>query len=136
MVAYTSPIASYSTTLEEGSLSFEVHGVSASFEDGTVILYASFQLPGIQSRAIIGTLSKNIGSSLGQHGSIYTSMSMLAYIIGTIGVALGIFLSSPSLSPRLHMVLFMPPLESPCLSLQLFKSWLQYSLDSTNITRP
>ncbi|KAI9077243.1 hypothetical protein K1719_040814 [Acacia pycnantha] len=46
MAAYTSPIASYGTTLEEGSLSFEVHGVSASFEDGTVILYASFQLPG------------------------------------------------------------------------------------------
>ncbi|KAI9079192.1 hypothetical protein K1719_038797 [Acacia pycnantha] len=46
MASYTSPITSYGTTLEEGGLSFEVLGVSASFEDGTMILYASFQLPG------------------------------------------------------------------------------------------
>ncbi|KAI9079240.1 hypothetical protein K1719_038845 [Acacia pycnantha] len=46
MAAYTSPITSYGTTLEKGRLSFEVLGVSTSFEDVTMILYASFQLPG------------------------------------------------------------------------------------------
>ncbi|KAI9115598.1 hypothetical protein K1719_013267 [Acacia pycnantha] len=46
MTAYTSPVTSYGTTLEERSLNFEVYGVSASFEDGTMILYASFKLPG------------------------------------------------------------------------------------------
>ncbi|KAI9073295.1 hypothetical protein K1719_044730 [Acacia pycnantha] len=161
MAAYTSPIASYGTTLEEGSLSFEVHGVSASFEDGTVILYASFQLPGnpksvnhvwqeglvseddsLRSHALSGanfksfgridfltgnvsnrdahkqnskiliekvgnydanrsdngTLSKNIGSYWVNMVPFTRACQMLAYIIGTIGVALGIFLSSPSLS--------------------------------------
>ncbi|KAI9081202.1 hypothetical protein K1719_036824 [Acacia pycnantha] len=56
MAAYTSPITSYDTRLENGDLShtrlengdlsFEVNAVSASFEDGTMIIYAKFQLPG------------------------------------------------------------------------------------------
>ncbi|KAI9081213.1 hypothetical protein K1719_036835 [Acacia pycnantha] len=47
MAAYTSPITSYDTRLENGNLSFEVNAVSASFEaDGTMIIYAKFQLPG------------------------------------------------------------------------------------------
>ncbi|KAI9077260.1 hypothetical protein K1719_040831 [Acacia pycnantha] len=191
MAAYTSPIASYGTTLEEGSLSFEVHGVSASFEDGTVILYASFQLPGnpksvnhvwqeglvsdddsLRSHALSGanfksfgridfltgkvsdrdaqtqnskilirksdngTLSKNIGSSWVNMVPFTRACRCLL-----ISLALLASLSASSCQARLsrlclHMVLFMPPLESPCLSLQLFKSWLQYSLDLTNITRP
>ncbi|KAI9073300.1 hypothetical protein K1719_044735 [Acacia pycnantha] len=147
MAAYTSPIGSYGTTLEEGSLSFEVHGVSASFEDGTVILYASFQLHGnpksvnhvwqeglvsdddsLRSHALSGANFKSFGridfltgkvsdrdaltqnskilirkreSSLGYCDYIVLTpkaCQMLAYIIGTIGFALGIFLSSPSLS--------------------------------------
>ncbi|KAI9077264.1 hypothetical protein K1719_040835 [Acacia pycnantha] len=170
MAAYTSPIASYGTTLEEGSLSFEVHGVSASFEDGTVILYASFQLHGnpksvnhvwqeglvsdddsLRSHALSGANFKSFGridfltgnvsnrdahkqnskilirkvhgilngigwgimmptgaimgrylKTLEATGStwfhLHRACQMLAYIIGTIGVALGIFLSSPSLS--------------------------------------
>ncbi|KAI9077254.1 hypothetical protein K1719_040825 [Acacia pycnantha] len=136
MAAYTSPIASYGTTLEEGSLSFEVHGVSASFEDGTVILYASFQLQGIQNfltgkvsdrdahkqnskiliRKVHGILNgigwgimMPTGAIMGRYlktlEALWINMvpftracQMLAYIIGTIGFALGIFLSSPSLS--------------------------------------
>ncbi|KAI9081216.1 hypothetical protein K1719_036838 [Acacia pycnantha] len=46
MAAYTSPITSYDTRLEKGDLSFEANAVSASFEDGTMIIYAKFQLPG------------------------------------------------------------------------------------------
>ncbi|KAK4276122.1 hypothetical protein QN277_019111 [Acacia crassicarpa] len=47
MAAYTSPITSYDTRLKNGDLSFEVNAVSASFEaDGTMIIYAKFQLPG------------------------------------------------------------------------------------------
>ncbi|KAK4275689.1 hypothetical protein QN277_018729 [Acacia crassicarpa] len=46
MAAYTSPITSYDTRLEKGDLSFEATTVSASFENGTMIIYAKFQLPG------------------------------------------------------------------------------------------
>ncbi|KAI9073306.1 hypothetical protein K1719_044741 [Acacia pycnantha] len=145
MAAYTSPIGSYGTTLEEGSLSFEVHGVSASFEDGTVILYASFQLPGnpksvnhvwqedfltgkvsdrdaltqnskilirkvhgilngigwgimMPTGAIMGRYLKTLEATGSTWFHLHRACQMLAYIIGTIGFALGIFLSSPSLS--------------------------------------
>ncbi|KAI9077252.1 hypothetical protein K1719_040823 [Acacia pycnantha] len=170
MAAYTSPITSYDTTLEQGSLSFEVHGVSASFKDGTMILYASFQLPGnpklvnhvwqegrvsdddsLRSHALSGANFKSfgridflagkvsdgdahkqnskilirkvhgilngigwgilmpIGTIMGRYlkqleatGStwfrLHRACHILAYIIGTIGFTLGIFLSSPSLS--------------------------------------
>ncbi|KAI9073302.1 hypothetical protein K1719_044737 [Acacia pycnantha] len=141
MAAYTSPIGSYGTTLEEGSLSFEVHGVSASFEDGTVILYASFQLPGNPksvnhvwqegswniewnrvgnydaNRSDNGTLSKNIGSYWVNMVPFTRACRCLL-----ISLALLASLSASSCQARLsrlclHMVLFMPPLESPCLSL-------------------
>ncbi|KAI9077229.1 hypothetical protein K1719_040800 [Acacia pycnantha] len=61
---------------------------------------------------------------------------MLAYIIGTIGVALGIFLSSPSLSSLSPYGFVHASIGIAVFVSQLFKSWLQYSLDSTNITRP
>ncbi|KAG5017613.1 hypothetical protein AAZX31_08G316400 [Glycine max] len=44
--AYTSPITSYATMLQEGNLSFPVYGVSASYTNRHVIIFASFQLPG------------------------------------------------------------------------------------------
>ncbi|KAH1197230.1 Cytochrome b561 and DOMON domain-containing protein [Glycine max] len=44
--AYTSPITSYATMLQEGNLTFPVYGVSASYTNGHVIIFASFQLPG------------------------------------------------------------------------------------------
>ncbi|KAH6781026.1 Auxin-responsive family protein [Perilla frutescens var. hirtella] len=44
--AYTSPITSYSTTLQEGPLSFEVPSISAEFVDNNqMIIYATIQLP-------------------------------------------------------------------------------------------
>ncbi|KAK4268239.1 hypothetical protein QN277_024923 [Acacia crassicarpa] len=170
MAAYTSPITSYGTTLEEGSLSFEVHEVSASFEDGTMILYASFQLPGnpklvnhvwqeglvsdddsclshalsgdnfksfgrvdfltgkvsdrdphkqnskillrkvhgilngigwgilMPTGAIMGRYLKRLEATGSTWFRLHRACQILAYIIGTIGFALGIFLSGPSLS--------------------------------------
>ena len=43
--AYTSPITSYETMLEEGNLSFAVHSVSASYSNGHMIIFASLRLP-------------------------------------------------------------------------------------------
>ncbi|QCD78185.1 hypothetical protein DEO72_LG1g1819 [Vigna unguiculata] len=42
--AYTS-ITSYATMLEEGDLSFSVYSLSASYTNGRIIIFASFQLP-------------------------------------------------------------------------------------------
>lgn len=44
--AYTSQITSYATMLQEVNLSFPIYGVSASYTNGHVIIFASFQLPG------------------------------------------------------------------------------------------
>ncbi|KAK7260551.1 hypothetical protein RIF29_26695 [Crotalaria pallida] len=43
--AYTSPLTSYATMLQEGNLSFPVHSVSASYRNSSIIIFASFQLP-------------------------------------------------------------------------------------------
>ncbi|KAK7260552.1 hypothetical protein RIF29_26697 [Crotalaria pallida] len=42
--AYTSPLTSYATTLQEGNLSFPVRSVSASYRRSSIIIFASFQL--------------------------------------------------------------------------------------------
>ncbi|KAI9115668.1 hypothetical protein K1719_013337 [Acacia pycnantha] len=122
MTAYPSPVTSYDTTLEERSLNFEVYGVSASFEDGTMILYASFKLPG-NSKLVnhvwqegpvsdddsplshafwIDWIYLNLVCPGSRTGStwfhLHRACQILAYIIGTAGFSLGIFLSNPSLS--------------------------------------
>ncbi|XP_027341147.1 cytochrome b561 and DOMON domain-containing protein At5g47530-like [Abrus precatorius] len=43
--AYASPITSYETMLQEGNLTFPVYSVSASHTNGSIIIFASFQLP-------------------------------------------------------------------------------------------
>ena len=43
--AYTSPITSYATMLQEGNLSFSVYSLSTSYTNGGIIIYATFQLP-------------------------------------------------------------------------------------------
>ena len=43
--AYTSPITSYGTKLQEGNLSFSVHSLSTSYTNGGIIIFATFQLP-------------------------------------------------------------------------------------------
>ncbi|KAL5854481.1 hypothetical protein ACOSQ4_004283 [Xanthoceras sorbifolium] len=43
--AYTTPVTTYSTRLEEGSLSFEVQKISAEFANNEMIIYATFVLP-------------------------------------------------------------------------------------------
>ncbi|KAJ1441262.1 DOMON domain [Sesbania bispinosa] len=43
--AYTSPITSYATLLQEGNLSFPVHSVSATYTNGHMIIFARLQLP-------------------------------------------------------------------------------------------
>ncbi|KAL5854494.1 hypothetical protein ACOSQ4_004296 [Xanthoceras sorbifolium] len=43
--AYTAPVTTYSTRLEEGSLSFEVQKISAEFANNEMIIYATFALP-------------------------------------------------------------------------------------------
>ncbi|KAL2322797.1 hypothetical protein Fmac_027176 [Flemingia macrophylla] len=43
--AYTSPITSYATVLQEGTLTFKVYSVSASYTSGHFIIFATFQLP-------------------------------------------------------------------------------------------
>lgn len=43
--AYTSPITSYATLLQEGQLSFPVHSVSGTYANGSMIIFASLRLP-------------------------------------------------------------------------------------------
>ncbi|TKY47012.1 ferric-chelate reductase [Spatholobus suberectus] len=43
--AYTSPITSCETMLQEGNLTFPIYSVSATYTNGHVIIFASFQLP-------------------------------------------------------------------------------------------
>ncbi|KAL2245879.1 cytochrome b561 and DOMON domain-containing protein At5g47530-like [Sesamum indicum] len=43
--AYTSPISSYGTRLEEGPLSFRVPGIAAEFTNNQMIIYATIELP-------------------------------------------------------------------------------------------
>ncbi|XP_010541493.1 PREDICTED: cytochrome b561 and DOMON domain-containing protein At4g17280-like [Tarenaya hassleriana] len=42
--AYTSPIGSYSTTLREGGLSFNVSGVSASYKNSEMVVFANLEI--------------------------------------------------------------------------------------------
>ncbi|XP_057432543.1 cytochrome b561 and DOMON domain-containing protein At5g48750-like [Lotus japonicus] len=43
--AYTSPITSYATLLQEGQLSFPVHSVSGTYANGSMLIFASLRLP-------------------------------------------------------------------------------------------
>lgn len=43
--AYTSPITGYSTSLQQGPLSFGVPAISAEFDVDHIIIYATLQLP-------------------------------------------------------------------------------------------
>ncbi|KAI3910014.1 hypothetical protein MKX01_041299 [Papaver californicum] len=45
MLAYTSPIPTYRTTLAQGNLSFEVPALSASFQNREMTIFATIQLP-------------------------------------------------------------------------------------------
>ncbi|KAI9115819.1 hypothetical protein K1719_013488 [Acacia pycnantha] len=176
MTAYTSPVTSYGTTLEERSLNFEVYGVSASFEDGTMILYASFKLPGnsklvnhvwqedfltgkvsdhdaslqkskILIRKVHGILNgigwgimMPTGAMMGRYlkafeatGStwfhLHRACQILAYIIGTAGFSLGIFLSNPSLSSLSPSGFVHASIGIVVFVSWLFGSWLLYSSD-------
>nr|XP_023911012.1 cytochrome b561 and DOMON domain-containing protein At5g47530-like [Quercus suber] len=45
LIAYTSPISSYRTSLKEGALSFPVYDVSAMYENNSITIFATLQLP-------------------------------------------------------------------------------------------
>ncbi|KAI9115711.1 hypothetical protein K1719_013380 [Acacia pycnantha] len=145
MTAYTSPVTSYGTTLEERSLNFEVYGVSASFEDGTMILYASFKLPGNSkcwidwiylnlvcpgsrniewnrvgnydaNRAMMGRYLKAFEATGSTWFHLHRACQILAYIIGT-AASLSASSCQTHLCRLYHLsVLYMPPLESLCSS--------------------
>lgn len=50
--AYTSPIADTSTQLQEGSLSFGVSGLNATYSNNEVIIFASLNLTGLGTSVI------------------------------------------------------------------------------------
>ncbi|KAF7840540.1 cytochrome b561 and DOMON domain-containing protein [Senna tora] len=50
--AYTSPITSYGTQLQEGDLSFAVSGLSVTYENSEVTLFASLTLTGVSTSVI------------------------------------------------------------------------------------
>ncbi|KAL4618813.1 hypothetical protein ACB092_06G037300 [Castanea dentata] len=45
LIAYTSPITNYRTSLKEGALSFPVFDVSAMYENNSITIFATLQLP-------------------------------------------------------------------------------------------
>ncbi|CAF1919623.1 hypothetical protein Bca4012_051883 [Brassica carinata] len=86
--AYTSPISSYQTSLQEGELSFNVSELSATYQNNEMIVFATLSLP-LTNGGNINTVWQDgslSGNSLLPHptsGSNIRSVSTLNLISGT-----------------------------------------------------
>ncbi|TKY47014.1 integral to membrane [Spatholobus suberectus] len=118
--AYTSPITSYETMLKEGNLTFPVYSVSASYANGHVIIFASFQLPANMTlvnhawqeglvHGILNTVSWGIlmpiGVILARYLKVFDglgpiwfhlhrSCQSLAFLIGIAGFGTGLYMGN------------------------------------------
>ncbi|KAL1214014.1 Cytochrome and DOMON domain-containing protein [Cardamine amara subsp. amara] len=88
--AYTSPISSYQTSLQEGDLSFNVSEISATYQNNEMIIFATLNLP-LTNNGIINTLWQD-GSLSGNNplphptsGNNVRSVSTLNLISGASG---------------------------------------------------
>ncbi|KAG8372648.1 hypothetical protein BUALT_Bualt12G0088500 [Buddleja alternifolia] len=116
--AYTSPITSYATRLEEGPLSFRVSKIGAEFNNNEMIIYATLELPNGTTKFIevwqYGSWSHECGE-LGDIDACWSNGSKLfegvqvckfsmvlytrdvsIFIIGVAGFATGLKLGSRS----------------------------------------
>ncbi|GAV91403.1 Cytochrom_B561 domain-containing protein/DUF568 domain-containing protein [Cephalotus follicularis] len=91
LAAYTSSITSYETQLQEGNLSFAVHGVSALFEDNEIAIFATLELP--SNTTIVnhlwqeGPLSGDTPMMHGLSGANLESYGTVDFISGKIETA-------------------------------------------------
>ncbi|KAF7815957.1 cytochrome b561 and DOMON domain-containing protein [Senna tora] len=88
ITAYTSPVNSYGTRLEEGKLSFQVDAVSASFQKDAIILFATFRLAENSSRVNHvwqeGSVSDNVPLIHALSASNVKSFGQLDFISGKV----------------------------------------------------
>ena len=89
--AYTSPVTTYGTGLEEGSLSFPVQNISAEFANNEMIIYSTFVLP--KNMTTVNHVWQdgpvNEDNSLGMHaltGENVRSLATLDFLSGQIVV--------------------------------------------------
>ncbi|XP_010530065.1 PREDICTED: cytochrome b561 and DOMON domain-containing protein At4g17280 [Tarenaya hassleriana] len=88
---YTSPIRSYQTTMQEGDLSFNVSGLSATYQDNEIVIFASLQLPGGTINTVWqdGTVSGNTPQPHSTSGDNVRSISTINLISGVSGAVGG-----------------------------------------------
>lgn len=87
VVAYTSPITSYRTHLEEGNLSFPVSHISAIFGNNEMIIFATLELPNKSTTTVNqvwqeGPLSGNTPGAHSFSGPNVRSMATLDFLSG------------------------------------------------------
>ncbi|XP_057452939.1 cytochrome b561 and DOMON domain-containing protein At4g17280-like [Lotus japonicus] len=109
--AYTSPITSYATLLQEGNLSFPVHNVSGTYENGSIIIFASLQLP-VNTTLVHGFLNAISWGILMPIGVIFArylktfnglgatwfhlhrACQSIAFLIGIVGFVTGVYMGN------------------------------------------
>ncbi|GMY31698.1 cytochrome b561 and DOMON domain-containing protein At5g47530 [Fagus crenata] len=88
LAAYTSPITSYRTSLQEGNLSFPVYDVSATYENNSVTIFATLELP--NNTTIVnhvwqeGPISGNLPSIHGLSSHNVMSFGTVDFLSGKI----------------------------------------------------
>ncbi|GLU20573.1 hypothetical protein SLE2022_367640 [Rubroshorea leprosula] len=92
--AYTSPITSYTTQLQEGSLSFNVSGLSATYSNNEMIIFATIGLSGSSGTTLNqvwqqGPLSGNNPQGHSTTGANVQSMGTLNLVSGETASAAG-----------------------------------------------
>lgn len=93
MRAYTSPITSYDTSMPEGSLSFGVPNISATFENGEMTIFAKLLLdPGTTSVNQVwqeGPMKNGNPATHSTSGANGRSKGTLNFVTGSIPVGSG-----------------------------------------------
>uniref|UniRef100_A0A2N9J5F5 Cytochrome b561 and DOMON domain-containing protein n=2 Tax=Fagus sylvatica TaxID=28930 RepID=A0A2N9J5F5_FAGSY len=88
LAAYTSPITSYETSLQEGNLSFPVYDVSATYENNSVTIFATLELPSNTTTVNHvwqeGPISGNLPSIHGLSGDNVMSFGTVDFLSGKI----------------------------------------------------
>ncbi|GMY31699.1 cytochrome b561 and DOMON domain-containing protein At5g47530 [Fagus crenata] len=88
LAAYTSPITSYETSLQEGNLSFPVYDVSATYENNSVTIFATLELPSNTTTVNHvwqeGPISGDLPSIHGSSGDKVMSFGTVDFLSGKI----------------------------------------------------
>ncbi|KAF2288846.1 hypothetical protein GH714_016954 [Hevea brasiliensis] len=94
MKAYTSPISSYQTSLQEGKLSFEVSNLSATYSNNEMIIFATLGISSIGTTTVNqvwqeGPVSSDSPQVHSTTGANVQSMGTVNLLSGTVGASGG-----------------------------------------------